>query len=889
MKNKINIIQTRTLSGPNYWSLRPCIQMILDIGTLEERPTNKIDGFYKRFKEAFPSIHEHRCSIGKPGGFFQRVKEGTWMGHVVEHVALELQTLAGMDTGFGRTRETSDKGIYHVVFSYIVSEVGQRAGELSVEICEKLISGDKYDLDAIIHELKELRERYKLGPSTYSLVDEAIARDIPFTRLNRGSLVQLGYGTNQKRIRATMTGQTSSLAVDFAGDKWETKELLEKHGIPVPKGVEYKNYDNAFDLAQKWGYPLVVKPSDGNHGRGITVGVDNDELFKDAWKTAKKQSKNGYVIIEKMLKGTDYRLLVINGKLAAAAKRVPAQVTGDGKQSIQELIDEENNNPLRGYGHENILTEITVDHQTKRLIADSGYTLKSVLAKNEILLLKTTANLSTGGTAIDVTDFVHPANIHIAERAIRIVGLDIGGVDIVAPDITTPLSENNGGIVELNAAPGFRMHLQPTKGLPRNVAEPVLDMLFPPGSSSTIPIIAVTGTNGKTTTTRLLNHIMKFVGHTVGMCTTEGVYIKNRLIYEGDMTGPLSHKMVLTDPTVDMAVLECARGGMLRAGLGFRYCDVGVVTNVSADHLGQNYINDLEKMSRVKGIIPEVVKPDGYAILNADDSLVAKMSNQTKGKVIYFSLDYKSNSVIKEHLKSGGMAVIFEEGAFCIMKGKWKYPLIEAKDVPITFDGKARFNIANVLAAIGAAIAMGVKNENINAALTTFFPSYSQTPGRLTMFDMGPYKALVDFAHNVAGYDALAEFVRSLNPKNSIATICLPGDRRDEDFQNVAKTVAETFNQVILFEGYLRGKKVGYISKTLRKYLISYGMDSNKIEIITDEHDAVQYALDLAQEGDLLVISNYDIEGVHNRLIEHKKIMETKKTKKHKPKVLEAV
>jgi len=878
MSNKMKIIQFRKLSGPNYWSLRPCIQMLLDIGELEELPTNKIDGFYDRFTEALPSIHDHRCSIGKAGGFFQRVEEGTWMGHVVEHVALELQTLAGLDTGFGRTRETGDKGIYHVVFSYIVSEVGKRAGELSVDLCEKLISGDKYDLDAIVLELKELRERYKMGPSTASIVEEAVSRGIPFTRLNRSSLVQLGYGTNQKRIRATITGETSNLAVDFAGDKWETKELLEKHGIPVPKGMETRNFESAFDSAKRWGYPLVVKPSDGNHGRGITVGVDNDDLFKDAWDAAKAQSKNGYVIIEAMLSGHDFRLLVINGKLVAAAKRIPAHVTGDGKKSIQQLIDEENENPLRGYGHENVLTEIEVDHQTKRLISDAGYTLKTKLAKDELLYLKTTANLSTGGTAIDVLDSVHPANVHIAERSIQIVGLDIGGVDIVAPDITSPISENGGGIVELNAAPGFRMHLQPTKGLARNVAEPVIDMLYPPGSSCTIPIIAITGTNGKTTTTRLMNHIMKFVGHTVGMCTTEGVYIKNRLVYEGDMTGPTSHKMVLTDPTVDLAVLECARGGLLRAGLGFRNCDVGIVTNVSADHLGLNYIDDLEKMARVKGIIPEVVKPDGYAILNADDPRVADMANNTKGNVIFFSLEGKSNSIVKEHLKSGGTAVVYEDSSFCIMKGKWKYPLVDAKDVPITFDGKAKFNVANVMAAIGAAIGMGVKNENIVAALTTFFPSFAQTPGRLTMMDMGKFKVFTDFAHNVASYKGLGEFVKSMNAKKTIATLCMPGDRQIEDFEAVAKLAAETYDEVVLFEGYQRGKPDGYISSTLEKYLIKHGMDSSNIDIIFDEHKAVQHVLDNANEGDLIVLSNYDINGIQKRIADHKEMLDKKAT-----------
>lgn len=866
----MKIERIQVLSGPNYWSLRPCIQMRLNIGELEEKPTNKLDQFYERLKETLPTLYDHRCSIGNAGGFFERVKDGTWMGHVVEHVALELQTLAEMDTGFGRTRETNTPGVYNVVFSYVVSEAGKRAAELSVEFCESLIRGEDPNLEQIIFKLKEFREEYKLGPSTSSIVEEAVKRGIPFFRLNRGSLVQLGYGKNQEKIRATMTGQTSSLAVDFAQDKWETKSLLDDQGIPVPKGIETSRYARAQDAVKKFGYPLVVKPADGNHGRGITVGISDDDHFEMAYDAAMKQSNNGYIIVEQMLDGADFRFLVVNGKLVAAAKRIPAHVKGDGQLSIQLLINQENENPLRGYGHENILTEIDVNHQTERLISDAGYTLDTILKKDEILYLKTTANLSTGGTAIDVLDSIHPANIHIAERAIKIIGLDIGGVDIVAPSVTTPLSENGGGIVEINAAPGFRMHLQPTEGLARNVAEPVIDMLFPPGKPATIPIIAITGTNGKTTTTRLIDHIFKMTGNTVGMCTTEGVYIKNRMVYKGDMTGPVSHKMVLTDPTVDLGVLECARGGMLRAGLGFKQCDVGVVTNVSEDHLGLGGIHNIEQLARVKQIIPEIVKPGGVAVLNGDDPLVSAMSNKTKGSVIYFSLDLKNNNLVKEHLKKGETAVVLDGDFLCMMKGQWKYPIADVKEVPLTFDGKAKFNVSNALAAAGAAIGMGLKLENIKAGLTTFFPSHAQTPGRLTMTDMGDFNVLIDYAHNKAGYQALIDFVSSYNANKKIMTLCVPGDRRDEDFEGIAKICAKSVDKVVLFESYLRGLEEGDLAKKVKKYLLKHGMLENQIVMNYDEKDAVRYCLGVGGEYDFVILSNYNVDDTHQIVQDYK-------------------
>src|SRR5690554_565744 len=505
----MKIIEINAMRGPNYWSIRrhKLIVMVLDLEEMEALPSNKIDGFNDRLKAMFPTMYEHRCSVGEPGGFFQRVDEGTWMGHIIEHIALEIQTLAGMDVGFGRTRGYGEEGVYNVVFSYIEESVGRYAARAAVRICEALISGEAYDLEEDIQNMRELRESERLGPSTSSIIEEAESRGIPWIRLNKYSLCQLGYGANQKRIQATVTSETSSIGVELACDKEDTKYLLEQAEVRVPRGEIIRRESSLEEACRYVGYPLVVKPVDGNHGRGITVNIQNYEDALVAFHAAKEVSRT--VIVEKFIVGEDYRLLVINNKLVAAAKRTPAHVIGDGKHTVQELIDLTNEDPRRGYGHENVLTEITVNDLTKTIIDAAGYTLESVLPENEMLILKDTANLSTGGTSEDVTDIVHSSNISMAERISKIIDLDICGIDIMTTDISQPLEETDGAVIEVNAGPGFRMHLAPTTGLARNVAAPVIDKLFPHGDTGRIPIIAVTGTNGKTTTTRLIAHIAK--------------------------------------------------------------------------------------------------------------------------------------------------------------------------------------------------------------------------------------------------------------------------------------------------------------------------------------------------------------------------------------------
>ena len=802
----MKILGIQVLRGPNIWSInrKKLIQMRLDLEELEQRPTNVIEGFRERIEKLIPTLFSHRCSKGVPGGFLTRIEEGTWMGHVIEHIALEIQTLAGMDTGFGRTRQTKTEGIYNVVFSYLEEKAGVYAAEASVRIAEALIADEEYDLDYDIQRMRELRESERLGPSTGSIVDEAIARNIPWIRLNKSSLVQLGYGKNQVRFRATMTEKTSSIAVDIAGNKDETKRLLSDAAIPVAKGVTVSTLEDVHHAIKSVGFPLVFKPIDGNHGKGATINVKTEEEAIAAFEYAKEYSRR--IIVERFITGYDFRVLVIDHKMVAAALRVPANVKGDGKHTVQELIDKENQDPRRGYGHENVLTEIIVDRDTLDLLDKVGYTLETVVPKGEIVYLKSTANLSTGGTSIDVTDQVHPQNVFNCERISRIIGLDICGIDIMAKNLTEPLTENGGVVIEVNAAPGFRMHLAPSEGLPRNVAAPVIDMLYPPGKSARIPIIAVTGTNGKTTTTRLIAHILKNNGSRVGFTTSDGIYVQNTLLMKGDTTGPFSAEFVLKDPTVEVAVLETARGGILRAGLGFNKCDIGVVTNIQEDHLGISDIDNLDDLTRVKSVIIGAVKKSGWAVLNADNSYCLKIAANADCSIAYFSMDEK-NPVIKAHCKTGGIAAIYENGYVTIKKGDWKIRVEKATHIPLTFNGSVDFMIQNVLAATLTTFLWGYKTEDIRTSLETFIPSAAHTPGRMNIFKFKEFKVLVDFAHNPDGFNGIKNYLKTVEATEHVGVISGTGDRRDEDIMETARIAAQMFDRVVICqEKYLRGR-----------------------------------------------------------------------------------
>jgi len=854
----MKILRTQTLRGPNYWSIRrdKLIVMRLDLEDLAEKPSNEIPGFYEGLIDVLPSLVEHYCSPGYRGGFFERVRTGTYMGHIIEHIALELQELAGTPVGFGRTRATATPGVYNVVFEYVDEQAGRYAGRAAVRLCQSIVDTGTYPQEELAQDLADLRDlcnNAALGPSTETIVKEAQARNIPWLLLSARSMVQLGYGVHQKRIQATLSSFSGILAVELACDKEGTKTILKDGGIPVPRGTVIQYLDELpAAIEEVGGFPIVIKPLDGNHGRGISIDIKNQQEAEEAYDLASAASKTRSVIVERYYKGSDHRILVINGKVAAVAERIPAHVVGDGRSTIEELIEITNRDPNRGEGHANVLTKITIDKTALNVLGKQGYELTSILPQAAIAYLRATANLSTGGIAVDRTDEIHPENVWIAQRVAKLIGLDIAGIDVVTEDIRKPLKEVDGVIVEVNAAPGFRMHVAPSRGLPRNIAAPVIDMLFPPGTPSRVPILAITGTNGKTTTSRLISHICRQTGKVVGFTTTDGVYIDDYLVEKGDNTGPYSASMILKDPTVEIAVLETARGGILRSGLAFNQCDVGVVLNVAADHLGIGDIDTIEQMAKVKSVVAEVVSAEGYAVLNADDPLTASMAEKVKGRVAYFSMS-PDNPIIHDHIRRGGMAAIYENGYLSILEGEWTLRIEEAVNIPVTMQGMAPFMIANALAACLATFVQGIDIELIRQGVRTFKPSVAQTPGRMNLFDLGHHHALIDYAHNPAGYEAVGGFVGNWSGEK-VGVVGGPGDRRDDDLILLGKLSAQMFDRIIVKEDNdTRGRRRGEVADLILRG-ISQENASLRPEVILDETEALEKALSTVSEGGLVVI-----------------------------------
>jgi cyanophycin synthetase len=867
----MKIIESRVYRGPNQWAHFPVIQLTLDLGPLEEWPSATLPGFVDKLIAALPSLHEHGCSYGKSGGFIRRMREeqGTWLGHVLEHVAIEIQNQTGAHVTFGKTRSLSGQhGVYRVVYEYDEARCGEEAGEVAYQLLLSLLPPERkaeldpalfdpaFNFQAEVERLIRLTQRRALGPSTASLVRAAEARNIPWLRLNDQSLIQFGYGKYQKRIQATVTSETRHIAVEIASDKEQTNQILASLGIPVPKQELIYSAEAAVEAAEDIGYPVVVKPLDANHGRGVSINLTTPEQVMTAFTAAVEH--NDAVIVESFITGEDHRMLVVNNQLVAVAKRVPGHVVGDGVHTVAQLVDIVNADPNRGIGHEKILTRLVIDHQAERMMEQAGVTLASVIPRGEVLFLRSTGNLSTGGTSIDVTDVVHPDNREMAVRAVMAVGLDVGGVDFLCPDITRSYREVGGGICEINAAPGFRMHVAPTQGTPRDVAGPVIDMLFPPGSPSRIPIAAVTGTNGKTTTTRMLSHILKNSGRTVGMTTTDGVYIDARRVLEGDMTGPMGAQVVLRDPTVDVAVLETARGGLLRAGLGYPYTDVSACLNVSEDHLGLNGINTVEQLAHVKRIIIEVARE--AAFLNADDALCLRMADHSEAKAIWYVTQSPTHALVREHIRSGGGAVVLEAGVngqmISLYHGGAQMPLLWTHLIPATLEGRAMHNVQNAMFAAGMAYVMGIKLDDIRHGLRTFDATFFQAPGRMNIYDQHPFRVILDYGHNPAAVRAMVQVVNSLDVKGrKLCVLSMPGDRRDIDIQNVARLVASTFDQFFCHQDdNLRGRASGEVPDLLYKYLIEADVPSSHILIIPDEVSAVDAALGAAQMGDLVLI-----------------------------------
>ena len=857
----ISLTRVRAMRGPNYWRLAPVIAADITLGALEQVPTSDIPGFNERLLAAVPSLREHPCSVGRPGGFVERLHKGTYLPHVIEHVALELQTLAGSDVSFGRVVQSGDSGMWWVIVAYEEEDVGLEAMREAVRLVRACVSGEPLDTQELIQDLCRLRENVRLGPSTWSIVKEARRRGIPVRRLNSRSLVQLGLGRNLRRIQATVTGNTSSIAVEIAQDKEDTKRTLESVGLPVPRGALVRTVEDALRQAARIGYPVILKPLNLNHGRGISGRLDDDDALRAAWEESSRGSRQ--VIVEKFATGRDHRVLVVDGKVVACAERVPAHVVGDGRTSIRDLITEANKDPRRGRGHTKVLTWLPADEQTEEFLRRAGRSLDSVPPAGETVYLRATANLSTGGTSIDRTDEMHPDNVTACEMAARIIGLDIAGLDVLTDDISIPFRENGAVIIEVNAGPGVRMHTHPAEGKARNVGAAIIDMLYAPGQQATIPVIAVTGTNGKTTTARLIAHLFRHTGVNVGFTTTDGIYLGNRMVIEGDMTGPFSANVILSNPSVDVAVLETARGGILRAGLGFDECDVGVVLNVTADHLGLRGIHTVEQLADVKGVIPAVTKRDGHAILNADDPLVLAMRDRTPADIVLFSTRAPgTNPALEDHIAKGGIAARIENDTFVIQRGRLRIPIAETRDVPLMVGGAARFQAGNVLAAILAAYVRGVRYDDIRTGLLSFFPSPSLTPGRLNLMRVGKGRFLVDYAHNAAAVEGLMDFVMGLDARRRIGIITSPGDRRDEDLRTLGRLAARLDRIVIKEDENGRGRPKGEIARVMREGLREGGMRDEAMEEVLDEYEAVEHVMDQLQEGDLAIVLVNDVQGV---------------------------
>ncbi|HIC16145.1 MAG TPA: cyanophycin synthetase [Gemmatimonadetes bacterium] len=880
----MKILSTNVYVGPNMYARFPVIRHILDLGILEGWPTGRLGkAFRDGLVDRLPGLAQHGCSYQEPGGFIRRLSEdeGTWPGHVMEHVAIELQNMAGSDVTFGKTHSLDEKGRYNMVFEYKQRDVGLEASRLAMALIFDLLPSElkdqfeeaeeEFDWDQQHDSFIRFAQQFEFGPSTESLVKAARERDIPFIRLNDYSLVQFGHGKYQRRIQATVTNETRHIAVEIASDKEETNKLLSSLGLPVPVQRLVYSEEEAVKWANRIGYPVVVKPLDANHGRGVSINLTEDDHVKTAFGQARERGKSRGVLVESYVTGFDHRMLVVNGRLIAAAKRVPGHVVGNGESTIRELVEKVNDDPRRGIGHEKVLTQIQIDHQAERLIVQKGYTSESVLEKGEVLYLRSTANLSTGGTAIDVTDVLHPDNREMAERAVKAIGLDVGGLDFLTDDITQSYNTMGGAIVEVNAAPGFRMHVAPSEGEPRDVAGPVMEMLFPPGSPSRILIAAITGTNGKTTTTRMVAHILKTAGHMVGFTSTDGIYIDGRLTVKGDMTGPTSAQMVLRDPDVDIAVLETARGGLLRSGMGYGRCDVGACLNVTEDHLGLRGIETIDQLAEVKRVVIEVATDT--AVLNADDVRCLKMADHSAAEHLCYITMNPNHTLVKEHIQSGGRAVVLEKGIngdmITFYENGAQIPLLWTHLMPSTLEGKAMHNVQNGMFAAAIAYSLGKSLEDISQGLRTFTSTFFQAPGRMNVFDEHPFKVILDFAHNRAAVQSVCDFTSRLETNGrKIAVIAAPGDRRDEDIRQIAEIASEHFDHFICrADDNRRGRGHNELPNMLRETLISKGVSEDCIEVIADEEPAVDRALALAEEGDLLLILGDDITRCWKQII----------------------
>ena len=865
----MRIDKIRTLAGANIYNYKPVLVMKLYLEELAETESRDVEGFNERLVALLPGLHEHHCNKGRAGGFVERLETGTYFGHIVEHVALELSGAAGVPVYYGKTLYADEPGCYNVVVAYQAERGMRYLLEVAVELVGALVKNESYPLEEKLEEARRLIARTELGPSTRAIVEAARRRDIPWVRVNNDSLVQLGYGRNRKFIQAAMTSQTGGIAVEVAGDKELTKTMLEQADLPVPRGLVAETADEAIAAFSEIGGAVAVKPLDGHQGKGVSLNLTTEIEVLEAFRIAQAYGRD--VLVEEMYAGRDYRVLIVGGKLVAASERVPCHVVGDGSHTLGELIEIENLNPLRGEGHDKVLTKIKVDQVMLSHLLKHGLSFEQVPAAGERVFLRETGNLSTGGTAVDVTDDVHPEVRRHCERAARIVGLDICGLDLVATDIAQPLQAGNG-FIEANAAPGLRMHTAPTHGQPRDVGGAIIDMLYPRGAEARIPLISITGTNGKTTVTRMIGHVLREMRWSVGMTTTDGIHIGGELVARGDTTGPHSARVVLSDPTVEIAVLETARGGITRRGLGYDWSDISVITNIREDHIGQDGIHDIEDLVHIKSLIAERVREGGTLILNADDEQSVRLIEnarvrRTNKQFIYFSLD-DNNLLIRKYMEIGGGAFFVRDGRIIEAAGREEYEVAAVADIPLTMGGTASFQVSNVLAAVAACRAHGVTRENVAAALKTFRTD-EHNPGRANLYQVGAGYVMVDYGHNPDAFAAVARMTALWHGRHVTAILGVPGDRDDRLIEESGRVAARGFQRIIIKEDKdLRGRRKGEVAGLLCR-TVNAESPGRECLTVLDEIQAFSNALGAMKPGDVIVVFYDKLEPVLDVLARH--------------------
>ena len=854
------IRELRGYNGRNIYSHQKVIKMIVDLGEWEDIPTCNIPGFNERLIQNLPGLAYHHCSLGVEGGFRQRLREGTYLAHVIEHSALEILNQIGHSVSFGRARQIGDTSCYTIVFAHKEENTGLETGKLAVQMVRALCYKEPFDMVAGINHIHETLHKNGYGPSTQAIVNAALDRGIPVTRIGNGSILQLGYGKYHKKMEGTLSDSTSCISADIAGDKAISKELLSQAGIPVANGRVCMTESEAITAAQEIGYPIVIKPLNGNQGKGVSVNIHTPEEIPQAVRLAAEISDQ--IMVEEYIRGNDYRVLVIGNQVAAVALRIPAHVMGDGVHTIAQLVELKNKDTKRGEDHEKPLTKIKLDEISLLKLKKQGYKPDSIPNAGLRIYLKENANISTGGEAVDVTDRIHPDNQELAIRAARTIGLDIAGIDMTCFDIGKPLQGQQGVILEINASPGIRMHLFPSKGKSRKVGNSIIDMLFPYGSKHSIPIVSITGTNGKTTTTRMISHILKAQGLNVGMTTTGGIYINDKCIMKGDTTGPASAKLLLSDKSVDIAVLETARGGLIRSGLAYDLADVGVLTNISEDHLGLDDVNTLEDMLHVKSLVLEAVKSNGYTVLNADDRMAVEAAKKIKANIIYFSRQ-EDNLIVHKHIAEGGIACFLKDSYITLATGNGLLKSISVLQIPATYGGVLVHNIENCLAAFGAAYALNVPLQVIESALSTFYCDEIHNPGRFNVYNVRDFRVVLDYGHNLAGYGRITEAIQKMGGSRLVGVIGTPGDRSDTSVKEIGAVAGRSFDRIFIKEDKeLRGRKPGEISNLLKEGVLSADFPKTELTMIREEGNALRKAIREGKAGDIIVAFYENLDGV---------------------------